>query len=969
MKKIILQRLYFTLFIFVLAGIFYPISARGDVIPKSNWQLVYVNSQEMVGSDGRVVNAFDDEPSTIWHTRWYGGSDPLPHEIRIDLGAFYAIDGFRYLPRQDGSPNGNIGQYEFYVSDDGINWGSPAAAGIFTNTAAEKEVRFTGITGQFIRLRVLTEVNGMPWTSMAELSVLGTLLNQLPDAIINSPAQDLTINPGDTVTFSGTGTDPDNNLPLMFKWSFGAGSGIPDSTAQDPGAVTFSTPGTYTVTLTVTDALGLSDSTPASRVITVVSSTEVIPKSNWQLVYVDSQETMGSDGRAVNGFDGNPATIWHTRWYGGSDSLPHEIRIDLGAFYTIDGFRYLPRQDGVVNGRIEQYEFYVSNDGVNWGTPVATGTFANSQAEKEVRFLAAPGRYVRLRVLTEVNGMPWTSMAELSVFGTSYDVPDFYMPDFYAPLSTTTLPEIGSETPSYSGPSLATVTDFEGGVWVTEPNEIRFGAPRYVGATWGGTRRVVNQLIHVDDLSNAVWLKSGITVSNGTTLTATSSDNYIAQLLPIMSKNRTFVARIRLNTVSGTATASIGIARPGNYDPIDQGITITTTPQVFAVAHNDSWSDNTAVYFILGNLSNGASVVVSEVQMEDSTSVTLFQVPSEYVPSVGYFDYANLNTINPSGVVTETHGAVFPDPKITGYIAEGSRTNEILYSEAFDNVVWVKSNITVTPDTRLGLSGAHNGHTLGATADNATVSQSVTATAAPWTFSVYLLRKYVTGTVSVTADGTNYTPCTTNTIDWVVCTDTRTLTPGSHPMGIKLAAGGDAVYAWGAQAEEGVNVSSYIPTTNAPVTRAANTLTYPVEVDANNTTVALSYASVDTGGVRYLWSSRADADNGAYLLHDGTNFICRKRLGVTTYDATKMVALTPGGRMKAACRFSSTTGIDIWVNGVKGMGNADTIVLQGGSRIAIGDDGNGGNHAFGSITDIRVWKRFVSDIQLGQETR
>src|SRR5207237_419939 len=39
--------------------------------------------------------------------------------------------------------------------------------------------------------------------------------------------------------------------------------------------------------------------------------------------------------------------------------------------------------------------------------------------EKQVSFSAAVGRYIRLRALSEVNGGPWTSMAELNVVGTA----------------------------------------------------------------------------------------------------------------------------------------------------------------------------------------------------------------------------------------------------------------------------------------------------------------------------------------------------------------------------------------------------------------------------------------------------------------------------------------------------------------------------------------------------------------------
>jgi len=67
-----------------------------------------------------------------------------------------------------------------------------------------------------------------------------------------------------------------------------------------------------------------------------------VPKSGWSLLYVDSEELVGEDGAAVNAFDGDVNTFWHTKWLGNPDPPPpHEIQIDLGDVYDIDGFRYL----------------------------------------------------------------------------------------------------------------------------------------------------------------------------------------------------------------------------------------------------------------------------------------------------------------------------------------------------------------------------------------------------------------------------------------------------------------------------------------------------------------------------------------------------------------------------------------------------------------------------------------------------
>ncbi len=202
---------------------------------------------------------------------------------------------------------------------------------------------------------------------------------------------------------------------MSYLWNFGDSS-IPNSSLGNP-VVTFSHSGTYTVSLTVTDANGLSDPSPATRQVTVGSSGGALPRSGWSVVYVDSEETNFENSVAENMFDGDPSTYWHSAWSQGVAPLPHEVRIDLGQTYTVSGFRYLPRQGVVVNGRIGSYEFYVSADGVSWGTAVAAGVFPNAAAQQTVNFSSKSGRYVRLRALSEVNGNPWTSVAELDVLG------------------------------------------------------------------------------------------------------------------------------------------------------------------------------------------------------------------------------------------------------------------------------------------------------------------------------------------------------------------------------------------------------------------------------------------------------------------------------------------------------------------------------------------------------------------------
>ena len=381
-------------------------------LPQDNWSLVYTNSEH---PGYEAIHAFDGDPGTLWHTN-YDNPIPHPHEIRISLGGLYSISGFRYLPRQDDT-NARISQYAFYVSTDGSNWGTPVATGTFPDSAAEQQVLFTPTPAAFIRLVALSANDGSDLSTVGELNVLGdpgSIGNQAPIGSIASPTADRVINIGDTLDFTATATDPDGNLPLSYQWSFGAGSGVPDRTDKDPGLVQFNNVGAFTVTFTVTDANGLSDPTPATRLVTVQSGNPAVPlpQDNWSLVYTNSEHP---GYEAIHAFDGDPGTLWHTN-YDNPIPHPHEIRISLGGLYSISGFRYLPRQDDT-NARIKQYAFHVSTDGSNWGAPVATGTFPDSAAEQQVLFTPTPAAFIRLVALSANDGSDLSTVGELNVLG------------------------------------------------------------------------------------------------------------------------------------------------------------------------------------------------------------------------------------------------------------------------------------------------------------------------------------------------------------------------------------------------------------------------------------------------------------------------------------------------------------------------------------------------------------------------
>src|SRR5438132_1227171 len=169
-----------------------PVSS---LIPQQQMRVVSVDSQELAGENGAATNALDGQAATMWVTEWYQRTASLPHTLVLDLGAPYQVDGLRYLPRQDGSPNGTIAGYQFYVSPDGTTWGTAVAAGTLAADTTEKTVRFTAKTGRYVRLVAVSEINGNPWTSAAEFNVFGTATP--PSTTTTSPllAQSVTTAP------------------------------------------------------------------------------------------------------------------------------------------------------------------------------------------------------------------------------------------------------------------------------------------------------------------------------------------------------------------------------------------------------------------------------------------------------------------------------------------------------------------------------------------------------------------------------------------------------------------------------------------------------------------------------------------------------------------------------------------------------------------------------------------------------
>lgn len=136
------------------------------------------------------------------------------------------------------------------------------------------------------------------------------------------------------------------------------------------------------------------------------------PYAYFSVEYVSSD--MAEEGPARNVLDGNADTFWHTLKGVTLASFPHEIRINLGGTRQLKGLVY--RGAPMATGRVKEYEVYVSQDGQNWGNPVARGIFADTNERQEALFFTpSSARYIRFVALSAHDGGDSAAVAELDI--------------------------------------------------------------------------------------------------------------------------------------------------------------------------------------------------------------------------------------------------------------------------------------------------------------------------------------------------------------------------------------------------------------------------------------------------------------------------------------------------------------------------------------------------------------------------
>ena len=131
-----------------------------------------------------------------------------------------------------------------------------------------------------------------------------------------------------------------------------------------------------------------------------------ISKKEWKIVGINDEKSSAI-------LDGNPYSVWHQR----DKKMPIDLVIDLGTLYKISGFKYLPDQNKWSSGIITNYQFFVSEDGIEWKL-VSEGEFPNIKNNpvwQIKNFSLINARYVKLKALKNAWGDDVAGYAEVVV--------------------------------------------------------------------------------------------------------------------------------------------------------------------------------------------------------------------------------------------------------------------------------------------------------------------------------------------------------------------------------------------------------------------------------------------------------------------------------------------------------------------------------------------------------------------------
>lgn len=333
-----------------------------------------VSNERGKSSDFEAENAFDGDKETYWAT----DDDINTAWITIDFGKETTFNRFlaqEYIP---------LGQRVKKFTIEAFIDGDWEEIDTQTTIGYKRILRFDNVTSSKLRFYIL-DAKASPTISNIEIYHAPKLLE--PPTIQR--------NKQGLVSMKGF----DSELEIYYTLD-----GSEPNSSSEKYTEPFEQKGKDVVKALVYDP-------KANQQSTATSINFDISKTNWSIVLPNPDK----DPRGKFIIDTKVQSIWKSDI---KQDVPQTVVMDLGETLKLSGFTYLPTQQRYIDGTVSHYQFYVSKDGKNWGTPVSSGEFSNIRNNPILQtknFDPVEGRFIKFVGEKEINDKNFITIAELGV--------------------------------------------------------------------------------------------------------------------------------------------------------------------------------------------------------------------------------------------------------------------------------------------------------------------------------------------------------------------------------------------------------------------------------------------------------------------------------------------------------------------------------------------------------------------------
>ena len=354
------------------------------------------------------------------------------------------------------------------------------------------------------------------------------------------------------------------------------------------------------------------------------------------------------------------------------------------------------------------------------------------------------------------------------------------------------------------------------------------------------------------------------------------------------------------------------------------------------------------------------------------------------------FDQGDLTLFNhPADIPRIEYDA---DGNVLGLLVEESRTNLVTYSEDFTQPVWAKSaagtgsipvvtsNYAVAPDGTNSASRIQMNAGSGTTSGDYSLMRFTVSSAPTTLINSLWIKSNTESSQTVKLSYGASDAVHTATTEWQ-----RFDIVSGNPNFADVVIRGDQTVSsvdlliWGYQAEAGDFPTSYIPTSGATATRAADVASIPVSefgYNQNQGTVVVEFASKHRPWSGFIRTFEIGKNGGANQISligtSGTNntyaSIVDNGSSQLTFSDTFFVQ--PDTNFYKVCMAMKENDFDMAYNSSLVVGDTSLTIpsIDSTNSLFIGSDRNGGSVFSGHIKSIKYYPRRLTNAQLQELT-